>query len=248
MPMSITIAQLTDTHLCCHPDAELRGCRPWHRLKAVVQRVAQVKPDYLLLTGDIADTGSASAYQQLIDLISPLQIPTYWLWGNHDCPSVMAEALVHPLFHAPPAVSLGNWQLVLLDSTLPTARFGEGEISRQSLQNLAKILESEQPTLIALHHHPLPFGMDWLDQMQVQNADELLALIDRASQVQAVVFGHIHTAFHQQRGNTHFYGSPSTCLQLDLPQATPKDKLPGFRLLHLHPDGTHQTEVHRVLV
>ncbi|NER25468.1 MAG: hypothetical protein F6J96_33200 [Symploca sp. SIO1C2] len=62
--MSITIAQLTDTHLCCHPDAELRGCRPWHRLQAVIQRVAQVKPDYLLLTGDLADKGLPSAYQQ----------------------------------------------------------------------------------------------------------------------------------------------------------------------------------------
>jgi len=244
--MSITIAQLTDTHLCCHPDAELRGCRPWHRLKAVIQRVAQVKPDYLLLTGDLADTGLPSAYQQLIDLINPLQIPTYWLAGNHDHPSVMAATLVHPLFLAPETVTLGSWQLVLLDSTLPTARFGEGEISQPSLQRLAKILEIERPTLIALHHHPLPFGIDWLDQMQVQNADEFLAIIDNAPQVQAVVFGHIHTAFHQQRNNTHFYGSPSTCLQLDIPQATPKDKQPGFRLLHLHSDGTHQTEIHRV--
>ncbi|AFZ18879.1 metallophosphoesterase [Allocoleopsis franciscana] len=246
--MSITIAQLTDTHLCCHPDAELRGSRPWHSLKAVVQQVAKINPDYLLLTGDLADRGSPSAYQQLIDLISPLQIPTYWLSGNHDRLSVMREVLVHSLFHAPKAVLLGGWQLILLDSTLANSRFGEGEISPQSLQFLAKSLEVELPTLIALHHHPLPFGIDWLDQMQVQNADEFLALIDRASQVQAVVFGHIHTAFHQQQGNTHFYGSPSTCLQLDLPQATPKDKLPGFRLLHLHPDGTHQTEVHRVMV
>ncbi|WP_413278358.1 phosphodiesterase [Floridanema evergladense] len=245
--MSITIAQLTDTHLCCHPDAKLRGSRPWHSLKAVMQQVAKINPDYLLLTGDLADRGSPFAYQQLIDLISPLQIPTYWLSGNHDCLSVMREVLVHPLFHAPKAVIIGGWQLILLDSTLANSRFGEGEISPQSLQFLAESLEVELPTLIALHHHPLPFGIDWLDQIKVKNGNELLASIDRAPQVKAVVFGHIHAAFHQKRGNIDFYGSPSTCVQLDLPQATPLEKQPGFRLFHLHSDGRHQTEIHRVL-
>ncbi|MBP0016391.1 MAG: metallophosphoesterase [Cyanobacteria bacterium SBLK] len=243
------IAQLTDTHLLSHPGDRQRGCNPWQSLKAVLRDIAAAQPDYLLLTGDIADAGELTAYQQAISLIVPLQIPTYWLPGNHDAIAPLFNSFTHPLFHPPQATILGNWQLVTVDSTLSRACWGEGRLDRESLQKLEERLQRcHLPALIALHHHPLLTGLDWLDSIALQNADEFLALIDRFSHVRLVLFGHIHSTFAQKRGVTDFYGTPSTCLQLHRENSKLGDRQPGFRLLHLHPDGTHKTEVRRVCV
>ena len=243
------IAHLTDTHLLSHSRDRLRGCNPWQSLKAVLCEIATVQPDYLLLTGDIADAGESSAYQQAMALIAPLQIPTYWLPGNHDAIAPLFDSFTHPLFHPPQATILGNWQFLSLDSTQPGAQWGEGQLSRKSLQQLEERLQCcPLPALIALHHHPLPTGLDWLDLMSLQNANEFLTLVDRFPHVKLVLFGHIHSTFQQQRGEIDFYGTPSTCLQLQREDDNISDRQPGFRLLYLHSDGTHKNEVRRVCV
>jgi Icc protein len=265
--MSITIAQLTDTHLLPDPNDRLRGCRTWYTLQAVLEQVATTQPNYLLLTDDLADTGSAQAYQHLLDLITPLAIPTYWLPGNHDRLNIMQTALHHPLLHQPElggsgSISLDNWQLILLNSVLPTAKFDEGSIPSDTLDWLAQELERhpDQFILIALHHHPVPTHIDWVDRMQVQNSERFLQLLHTFPQVQVVVFGHIHRALQAQhranngnnRNTINFYGCPSTCLQVipqqDLQDLTPEDHQPGFRLLQLHANGSHNTKIQRVAI
>ena len=155
----------------------------------------------------------------------------------------------------PQAVDLGAWQLLLLSSVLPNAQFGEGYLTAATLRWLQATLQSEpnKPTLVALHHHPVPINIDWVDQMQVQNASDLLMILDASSQVKLVTFGHIHLNFHHQRSRPNaqppvsFYGCPSTHLQLTPTATSPKSShLPGFRLFHLYPDGTYQTQVQRL--
>ncbi|MEM9542253.1 MAG: phosphodiesterase [Cyanobacteria bacterium P01_E01_bin.42] len=243
------IAHITDTHLLSHPRDLLRGCNPWQSLKAVLQDIAAVQPDYLLLTGDIADAGKSTAYEQAIALIAPLQIPTYWLPGNHDAIAPLFNCFTHPFFQPPQGTIWEDWQFLSLDSTQAGAQWGEGKLTQESLQKLEKRLQRcSLPALIALHHHPLPIGLDWLDSIALQNADEFLALVDRFPHVKLVLFGHIHSPFHRQRGEIDFYGTPSTCVQLHREDDSISDRQPGFRLLHLHADGTHKTEVRRVCV
>ncbi|MDB9312297.1 metallophosphoesterase [Spirulina sp. CS-785/01] len=245
----ITIAQLTDTHLLAQKQDNLRGSNPWSSLEAIVEAIAQAQPDSLLLTGDIADTGDRTAYEQAIALLSPLETPIYWLPGNHDVNAFLKTSFTHPHFHPPQTTLLGDWQLCTLDSTRQDARWGEGHLPQTTLHHLeTQLKQTHRPTLIALHHHPLPTGIEWLDMMGLQNAEDFLTLLHRFPQVKLVVFGHIHSPFHQQQGDIHFYGTPSTCVQLPQTAHTPTDKQPGFRLLHLHPDGTHTTEIQRVEV
>ncbi|MEO0854190.1 MAG: metallophosphoesterase, partial [Cyanobacteria bacterium J06648_11] len=213
----------------------------------VLGDVIRHRPDGLLLTGDLAEGGVAGAYQQLVEAIAPLQLPIFWLPGNHDCLPLMRRILRPPLFcGSPAAIALGNWRLLLLDSVLLEARYGEGKLSRETLEWLEAELQSQRhsPTLIALHHHPVPTGIDWLDLIQVENANDFLALVGRHPQVRAIAFGHVHLELHRQRGSTHFYGCPSTSHQVVA--GAFQVRSPGYRLLTLHPDGTHSTEVHRI--
>ncbi|MBE9066797.1 metallophosphoesterase [Leptolyngbya cf. ectocarpi LEGE 11479] len=246
----ILLAQVTDSHLLAQTTGELRGCNPWNSLRTVLQAVSQCSPNGLLLTGDLAEQGDSEAYGHLVDEIAPLGLPTYWLPGNHDCLPTLRQALQDlPRNQGLTSVDLGPWQMILLDSVLLHAKFGEGYLSSQELQQLQTYLQSQphKPTLLALHHHPVPVGIDWVDQMQVQNADEFLTLVKQFSHVKLVVFGHIHHEFQQQfDSELSFYGCPSTYFQITSPETGVTETRSGFRLLWLYGDGSYRTEVRRI--
>lgn len=250
MSAPFKLAQITDTHLLPHRDDRLRGVATWHSLKAVLAEVQLRRPDAILLTGDLAEAGDAAAYDRLWELLAPLNLPCYALAGNHDRPSVLAARLGQSIC-LDPHITLGNdtnpWQLLLLDSTDPNARYGEGKLSATALAQLeAALTASDRPLAIALHHHPVPTGIDWLDTIGVVNSADFLPLLQGCDRLKFVLFGHIHLALDRLENGIHFYGTPSTCTQV-LPEHPPEDaELPGFRWLELFPDGRHHTRVVRV--
>lgn len=247
---SISVVQITDTHLLANRDEKLRGVATWHSLKTILDRAIALDPDLLLLTGDLADTGSHEAYCHLLALLEPLTMPVYWLPGNHDRPLLASAVLRATSASDRQSFRIGTWKFILLDSVLATARWGEGRLSQASLTQLEAELERDRncPTLVALHHHPILTGLDWLDAIALENSQQFLEICERFEQVRVVLFGHIHQTLERVREPISFYGCPSTCTQVELPESAsmPEWKQPGFRWLELYPDGTHQTRVHRM--
>ena len=250
MSNDMLLAQITDSHLLAQKTAQLRGYHPWQSFNAVLQQVVQYHPDGLLLTGDLAEQGEAEAYGHLVNAIAQAPLPTYWLPGNHDRLDILEQMFqTLPLSQGCTAVDLGTWRLILLNSVFPQAKFGEGYLSAPQLQQLRFYLthDSPKPTLIALHHHPQPVGIDWVDQIQLQNGHQFCTLIDQFSHIKLVVFGHIHHEFHAQTtSGIDLYDCPSTCSQVTPAAAELHDQRPGFRLLWLNEDGTYRTEIRRV--
>jgi len=249
----LTLAQITDTHLLEHPNDLLRGYNPLQNLKTVLHEVARHQPDGLLLTGDLADQGSTAAYEHLQAALSEFDCPVYWLPGNHDDVSNLKSVLQSSQYHPPQAIDLGEWRLLTLNSVLAEAKFGEGDLGEDQLQWLSAELKHypHRPTVVALHHHPVPTGIAWMDQISLQNADDLLAVLDSAPQVRMVLFGHIHHALQHpwQRSNkkqVEFLGCPSSCSQIEPPTPVADHDRPGFRLIHLYRDGQYRTQVQRV--
>jgi 3',5'-cyclic-AMP phosphodiesterase len=246
----LLVAQITDTHLFAEPDRTWKGLSTAHTLKTVLDRLKQIQPqpDLLLLTGDLSQDETPASYDLLASLIAPLNIPTYWIPGNHDNLPVMQQILDKPPISPERSWNLGNWQFILLSSV--EAGCSGGRISPESLDWLDSQLQQtgDRAVMIALHHHPLAIDCEIMDGMMLHNADEFLAIVDRYPQVKIVLFGHIHQEFNQQRGSVTYLGTPSTCIQL-LPKSHPiiLDQIPpGFRLLELAIDGTWNTRVERV--
>ncbi len=250
--MPVTIAQITDTHLVPYASSHLQGFPTKDSLATVLAEVKTLAPDYLLLTGDLADAGEQSAYEELIDLITPLAIPSLWLDGNHDLLDKMEEMLDLPPFNNQKSTELGGWRLILLSSVIKDRCTAEGELSDRSLEWLKTELLKypNQPTLIALHHPPVPTDVKWLDPMGLQSPEKFHEAIASFSQVRLVLFGHIHHNLHRHLGGVDYYGCPSTCVQFAPANIEPTNieelKLPGFRWLSLFPDGTYQTHIQRV--
>ena len=243
---TICIAQITDTHLEEAAGGALLGMDTDNSLSHVLKLLEQKGGvDLVLATGDIANHGSMAAYQRFLGYTAALPFPVCWLMGNHDDAQLMTSAAGKPIVRR---ILIGAWQIVLLDSTVP----GEvgGRLDAAELRLLHNCLEEypEQHTLVVLHHHPVPIGCDWLDEQQVENAEELFAIIDKQPNARGLLWGHVHQQYDALRGQCRLLCSPSTCVQFAANSSEFKtdDVAPGYRWLELHKDGRIETQVERV--
>jgi len=245
----LRIAQITDTHLYASPEGTLLGLNTRECLDQVIQRVKQDHSfDLVVASGDLAHDGSKAAYDRVRKQIGRLNIPVYCLPGNHDENAAIRKHLDSENFHCAREKQVGGWQLVFLDSTVEGqdgGHLGAGELEALSL---ALDGHTDLHTVVWLHHQPVPMGSCWLDTMAVDNPDDFFAIIDRHPQVRAIVWGHVHQAFEQQRNNVQLLASPSTCLQfLPASEDFAVDEIPpGYRWLELYPDGSLQTGIKRL--
>jgi 3',5'-cyclic-AMP phosphodiesterase len=245
----LLVAQLTDTHLFADGTKTMFDCRTNQTFAAVIQQLAQVqpRPDLLLLTGDISQDDTAASYEYARSLIGPLQIPTYWLRGNHDQNDAAIGQLNGDRICADKSFDQGGWRFILLDSIVLNQP--GGRLAELQLEYLEHQLQDEKPTLVAVHHHPIDCGVEYMDDIRLSNADDLFGVLDRYAQVKLVICGHIHQEFAAERGGVKYLSAPSTCMQLKPNQAEIEldtDRSPGFRLLRLYEDGRFETEVCRV--
>jgi 3',5'-cyclic-AMP phosphodiesterase len=251
MSQPLRVAQITDTHLFADDRQEMLGCRTNLAFEKVIHSLRQLQPqpDILLLTGDLTQDETIASYEYLRSCIDPLQIPTYWIPGNHDQGLADMEQVLNSPFISPAKqFNAGGWNFILLN----TMAIGlvQGRLAAAELERLERQLQSPQPTMVVLHHPPLPVGAECMDRIRLENAEPFFAMIDRFPQVKLVVFGHIHHAFEQQRRSVDYIGTPSSCVQLKPLSQTfvVDDQPPGFRLLTLYPDGRYETEVRRVAI
>nr|WP_299242589.1 phosphodiesterase [uncultured Halomonas sp.] len=230
------LIQITDCHLHADPDARSRTGYPLAQLQKVVERARQLRPDTVVITGDISQDQTLDSYRHAAILFSSFGCPWYWFPGNHDSPDLMND--VHPLQDE---IDLGSWRLLLLDSQVEG--HPHGELGKKQLETLAERLEKdERPVLLALHHPPVTIGSDWMDAIGLKDRDALWQTLAPYSQVNAILCGHIHQSFEQRLDNVLIYGCPSTSDQFlpgSVDFAVDSHALPGFRVVDL--EDSHLT-------
>lgn len=245
----LLLVQLTDSHLFADAGKRLLGMQTQDSLRKVIELVLSEQPqiDMVLASGDISQDGSAESYAHFRRLCAVLPAPVRWIPGNHDelRPLEQASAGTDLL---EPVIDLGNWRIVMLDSSIPGSvpgRLGDGQLAllERSLREAP-----ERHHLVCLHHHPVCIGNAWMKPIGLRNADALFAVLDRYPQVRVLLWGHVHQEYDQMRHGVRLLATPSTCVQF----ATGSDdfkvsqEAPGYRWLRLHADGSLETGVSRV--
>src|SRR6201995_5773074 len=128
----VRIAQISDLHIK-PPGALAYGrvdtAQALERCVAVLNEFRPA-PDFVVITGDLADTPTSEEYDYLKRLLSPLRLPFACIPGNHDSRELMRAAFPHAYyaFAAGPLnqkVEVGGLDLVLLDSSVPGKPHGE---------------------------------------------------------------------------------------------------------------------------
>jgi 3',5'-cyclic-AMP phosphodiesterase len=247
----LLVAQISDLHLFADDRQDLLGWNTWESLDKIMAQLesSSPRPDVILLTGDLAQDESEAAYRKILQRFVALNIPTYWLPGNHDCVPTMERILNQPPVFTDKIFNKGNWKFLLLNTHVLGQVYGA--LSAESLTWLDAQLSQmpvEQPTLIAMHHPPFWVGSPWLDKSGLQNTEAFLEVVDRHPQVQVVLVGHVHQEFQGDRQGVTYLSTPSTCIQF-MPKSSNfalDEARPGFRLLHLYPNGQFDTAVERV--
>ncbi len=241
--------QITDCHLFEDKQGKLLGMDTQSGLNAVLDKMHQEVTgfDFFLCTGDLSQDGSIASYERLKQQIAQDGKPQYWIPGNHDHRTNMLSVSRNSNAMSP-LIKAGKWQIIMLDSQVPGSVFGNLAQSQLDILKDALAADSISPTLIAMHHHPLPMGCEWLDNQQIKNSDELLKIVEQHKNVKVVLWGHVHQDTDREVNGVRFISTPSTCVQFE-----PKNddfgvdsQGPGYRWMELHDDGTIQTGVSRV--
>ncbi|WP_405177082.1 metallophosphoesterase [Nocardia sp. NBC_01377] len=198
---TITVVQLTDTHLRAEGELVHGSIDTHANLLAVLDRLAVARRpvDAIVLSGDLADNGAPQAYRRLRAAVEPvadaLGARIVYVMGNHDERSAFGEELlgrtVDPDLPLDSVVDVAGLRIIALDSTIPGHH--HGRLSEQQLAWLAEVLSTPAPrgTLLALHHPPVPSPIPGPDFLRLEHPD-LLASALAGSDVGMIVCGHNH--------------------------------------------------------
>ncbi|HET7075420.1 MAG TPA: phosphodiesterase, partial [Mycobacterium sp.] len=248
------LLHISDTHLVS--DGSLYGAVDADgRLGELLEQFKHsgVRPDAIVFTGDLADTGEPEAYRKLRAVVEPfadeLGAELVWVMGNHDDRAALRSWL---LDEAPSMAPLDRvcivdgLRIITLDTSVPGHHYGE--ISKSQLDWLAGELEVPAPngSILALHHPPIPSVLDLAVTVELRD-QAALGRVLRGSDVRAILAGHLHYST-----NATFVGIPvsvasATCYTQDLTVAAGgtrgRDGAQACNLVHVYQD----TVVHSVI-
>ncbi len=249
MPTPFIVAQISDFHLFADPAATLLEWPTEPSFRAVLEEAVACEPDLLLITGDLTQDGSPAAYRRIMSALEETGIRYCCLPGNHDDPEIMRDLMSTPAGPEIHIERLSNWHLLMLDSHVEGAT--HGRVHPDAIDQLNDVLDTlSQPVMIAVHHPPVKIGCKWIDGINLQRAAPLLDAVRSHPQVKLVLSGHVHQSFATSLGHAAIYTTPATSIQFKpgVDEFTLDDAAPGFRLVRLYSDGSHDSQVRRVPV
>lgn len=245
----VRLVQLSDSHLFADADGSLLGMNTHDSLQRVVERVLaeQERVDLVLATGDLSQDGTEESYHQFRRMTAAIAAPARWLAGNHDEPLPMERAAAGTDL-LDPVTDIGNWRVVMLNSAIPGSVPGRLEDDQLHLLKQALQTAGDRHCLICFHHQPVSIDCAWMAPIGLRNPDQLFEVLEPYPQARALLWGHIHQEWDQQRGNLRLLASPSTCVQFEPGSDDFKidERSPGYRWLALHDDGRLETGVSRL--
>ena len=243
MTKQLRIAQISDLHI--KPPGRL-AYRRVDTAQALERCVACLNkldpaPDFVVISGDLADTPDVEEYDHLARLLAPLQLRFACIPGNHDSREMMRAAFPSADYAFSSGalnqlIALGELDLILLDSSVPGMLHGELDAPTLRWLDATLASGSKRPALLFLHHPPFLTGISHMDRQNLGNASALAEIIQRHPRVQLVGCGHVHRA-----ALTIFTGvacticpAPNHAVDLDLDRL----RAPSFKIeppaFHLH--------------
>ena len=215
------LLQLSDLHVV--PEGELSSgvLDTQDLLKRAIDFLTERKEalgplDAVLITGDISDDGSMESYKFARQQLERLNLPLLPIPGNHDVLETMRTAF-NDLDIVPRqgpinwTVDLGQSRIVGLDTLIEGQ--GKGRLSQASLKHLDDALatSSAERIVVALHHPPLTIGIQFMDEIGLENRNELETILSDFDGEVLFVAGHVHGVHHGLLKGHPVITAPAVC-------------------------------------
>jgi len=178
------IVQLSDIHVGSQFQEEV--------FEKVIDEVNSLKPDTVIITGDLTNEGLVSEYEKCRDLISKLDVEKIIsVSGNHDYRNT--GYLVFKKYFPFQTINELSDDAVLV--TLGTARpdRNEGEVGYRQTLWLERIMKKyeDKTTILAMHHHLIGIPDTGSERVTILDAGDVLRTI-LDTNVDLVLCGHKH--------------------------------------------------------
>jgi len=179
------IAQISDLH-----------CGSRYHIPSLARRVIDelnsLKPDAVIITGDLTDMGFRAEFKQAHRLIDRIECPNKMvLIGNHDARNV-GDVHFEELFGARRTeLTFNGMRVIGLDSSEPD--LDSGRIGRNTYAWLSErfAIDAEEFKVVAMHHHLVPVPGTGRERNIVHDAGDLLRVL-ADNGVDLVLCGHKH--------------------------------------------------------
>lgn len=185
----VVLAHVSDIHI----DGDERNTA---RAARALGYARSLRPDAILLTGDIADHGAVEEYEIVRELTAGGDVPLVLCPGNHDTRGNLRKVLLeqdgdHPVNQA---LNLPAATIALCDSSIPGR--DDGDLDDDTVNWLDSVLTATPgvPALVGMHHPAVELGIPYVDEIRLGRAERLREVLERHSHVVAVLAGHAHTA------------------------------------------------------
>lgn len=233
--MGHRILHLSDTHLTA-TGLDEDGVDAARSLKRVLFDARHLEGlDLVLVSGDVADDGSAAGYAAAREIIGGFAadrgIPHVYAVGNHDDRAAFAQVLGSGHLSAGGADAGRGWaggparaaasdvaglRIITIDSLVPDSY--RGLVCPAQLEWLAGVLAEPAPagTVIAVHHPPVHVPTSaFVAGGGLRNAGELADVV-AGSDVAAILCGHYHAQLAGQLRGIPVWVTPGVVTRIDL--------------------------------
>jgi 3',5'-cyclic AMP phosphodiesterase CpdA len=218
------IAHLSDTHISAPGEKTCGVAEMDAHLRRCVENINAMspKPDIVLLTGDVTHNFKEEEAQHAADMLSHLEMPLFVVPGNHDDRQALSRVFgprtcpMNDDGYVDYVVDNYPVRVIALD-TLHVGHAG-GHMSALRLDWLRTQLDDAagKPTIIIAHHPPLDIGVPETYEDGFFGADRLGHVIEKYSNIERVLCGHVHLHTTTQWCRTAVTTAPSVGMQLKL--------------------------------
>jgi 3',5'-cyclic AMP phosphodiesterase CpdA len=212
----VRILHLSDLHLTGDGSPHLGRVDTLAALRRVLDRVADLRRlDAVVLSGDLAEDGTAAAYARLREVVQPWAAErgaeVVYAMGNHD----HAETFEAELGPRRRVVDLTDVRIVVTDSAIPD--WPGGRLGAEQLDWLRDVLASPRPgrTVVVVHHPPLPAMTPVLAAIELADSQRMLEVC-RCAEVSLVLSGHYHHSLVTDVGGVLVAVAPAVANTNDL--------------------------------
>ena len=247
----LQIIHITDTHLLNNSGELFHGTDTEKSFEKVLIQSQHENPnaDFVLLTGDISQTGSEESYHLFQSVLKHARMPVYCVPGNHDNPEFLKSIISNCPDESVEVIQFKRYALFLVNSWQKGRH--RGLVSKECLDQIQELLtyQSFDLVVLAVHHPPVLVGSKWLDELGLQNKEEFLRVITSNLSKAVLLCGHVHQEIDLQWQNIRILGTPSTCHQYvkNSPHTLiDEHQLPAYRIVNLTQHGLCNSLIHYV--
>jgi 3',5'-cyclic AMP phosphodiesterase CpdA len=243
------LIHISDTHLL-RDSSGLYGSNvyPDANFRYLINQLekSELKPDAIILTGDIADMGHSKAYRKIKRMLDPIKerlgCEIIWVMGNHDDRRSFRKELLgeeEPSRDTVDEVFMVNGlRIIALDTTVEGAHWGA--ISKKQLRWLESVLATEAPngTILAMHHPPVPSVIESAVSVELEKQYRLAEVLE-GTDVRSIIAGHLHYSTMSMFAGIPVSVASATCYvqKLDIPEGSLKAINGGqaYNFVHVYP-------------